>query len=56
MTVITGDDRQMAQDRIAIQKILRAMREYLPPGGKKSTFISAVIEAVDNPDFNDSHR
>lgn len=37
----------------ALDKIIAAVRAYLPPDGmSKDQFISTVIEAVDNPEFN----
>lgn len=37
----------------ALDKIIAAVRAYLPPDGmSKDEFISTVIEAVDNPEFN----
>lgn len=44
---------QCKQYRIAAFKVLDAVQSYLPPDGiGKEEFISRVIEAVDNPDFN----
>lgn len=39
--------------RTALDKIIAAVRAYLPPDGMSAEqFISTVIEAVDNPEFN----
>lgn len=45
---------QLAMDRIAaLDKIIAAVRAYLPTDGMSAEqFISTVIEAVDNPEFN----
>lgn len=41
--------------KTAALTVLAAVREYLPPGGiSKDEFISRVIEAVDNPEFNEA--
>lgn len=41
--------------KTAALTVLAAVREYLPPDGiSKDEFISRVIEAVDNPEFNEA--
>lgn len=41
----------------ALAKVLAAVQAYMPPDGlTKDQLIDAVIEAVDNPEFNRAMR